>query len=162
MINILHDGKLKVSFNDGMSNSLTDRSTEAFSESRDEPRGKPRTITLTYERKIKPFGDCIHIDNTKDSGVSSDSQSHNLIPILCTLIPIPLCLHIHAIIIAIIIAVVVVIIIIVVVIIVVVVVIIIVVVVVIIIVVVIINVVVVIFFFILSKSGAVSIVGLTG
>ncbi|XP_019855060.1 PREDICTED: E3 ubiquitin-protein ligase MYCBP2-like isoform X1 [Amphimedon queenslandica] len=68
MINILHEGKLKVSSNDGMSNSLTDGSTETFWESRDEPRGKPRTITLAYERKIKPFGACIHIDNTKDSG----------------------------------------------------------------------------------------------
>uniref|UniRef100_A0A1X7SWQ1 DOC domain-containing protein n=1 Tax=Amphimedon queenslandica TaxID=400682 RepID=A0A1X7SWQ1_AMPQE len=54
-----------------MSNSLADRSTETFWESRDEPRGKPRTITLAYERKIKPFGACIHIDNTKDSGTKT-------------------------------------------------------------------------------------------
>lgn len=70
MVNILPEGKLKVSSNDGMSNSLTDGSTETFWESRDEPRGKPRTITISYDRKIRPFGASIHIDNTKDSGVS--------------------------------------------------------------------------------------------
>lgn len=70
MCNILPDGKLKVSSNDAMSNSLTDGSTETFWESRDEPRGKPRAITVTYENKVKLFGACIHIDNTKDSGVS--------------------------------------------------------------------------------------------
>ena len=72
MINVLPDGKLKVSSNDAMSNSLTDGSTETFWESRDEPRGKPRSITVTYDKVIKIFAASIHIDNQKDSGVRMD------------------------------------------------------------------------------------------
>ena len=70
MCNVIQDSKVKVSSNDAMSNSLNDGSTETFWESRDEPRGKPRSITLTYEKKMRLFGASIHIDNTKDSGVS--------------------------------------------------------------------------------------------
>ena len=72
MINVLSDGKVKVSSNDAMSNSLTDRSTETFWESRDEPRGKPCSITVTYDKVIKIFAASIHIDNQKDSGVRMD------------------------------------------------------------------------------------------
>jgi E3 ubiquitin-protein ligase MYCBP2 len=73
MCNVLMDGKLKVSSNDAMSNSLNDGSTETFWESRDEPRGKPRSITVTFEKKRRLFGASIHIDNTKDSAQSIES-----------------------------------------------------------------------------------------
>ena len=69
MENILPAGKLKVSSNDAMSNSLTDGSTETFWESRDEPRGRPRQLTVTFEEEQRVFGAVVHIDNQKDSGV---------------------------------------------------------------------------------------------
>ena len=72
MTNVLSDGKVKVSSNDAMSNSLTDGSTETFWESRDELRGKPRSITVTYDKVIKIFAASIHIDNQKDAGVIMD------------------------------------------------------------------------------------------
>lgn len=70
MANVLPSGKLKVSSNDGMVNSLTDGSTETYWESRDEPRGKPRSMTASFDKKMKIFGASVHIDNTKDNGVS--------------------------------------------------------------------------------------------
>ena len=70
MENILPAGKLKVSSNDAMSNSLTDSSTETFWESRDEPRGRPRQITVAFEEEQRVFAAAVHIDNQKDSGVS--------------------------------------------------------------------------------------------
>ena len=73
MENILAEGKLKVSSNDAMSNSLTDGSTETFWESRDEGRGKARSVTVSYDKPAKVFAACIHIDNQKDSGVRSNS-----------------------------------------------------------------------------------------
>ncbi len=69
MEDILSKGRLKVSSNDAMSNSLTDGSTETFWESRDEPRGKPRHLTVTFEQEKKVFTVAVHIDNHKDSGV---------------------------------------------------------------------------------------------
>ena len=70
MENILPDGKIKVSSNEAMSNSLNDGSTETFWESRDEGRGKPRYILVTFDKPTRVFAACIHIDNQKDSGVS--------------------------------------------------------------------------------------------
>lgn len=62
--------KLAVSSNQAMSNSLTDGSTETFWESRDEPRGRPRHLTVTFDKEKKVFGVAVHIDNQKDGGVS--------------------------------------------------------------------------------------------
>ena len=72
MENILSKGRLKVSSNDAMSNSLTDNSTETFWESRDEPRGRPRQITVSFEQERKVFAVAIHVDNHKDSGVREE------------------------------------------------------------------------------------------
>ena len=70
MEDILSKGRLKVSSNDAMSNSLTDSSTETFWESRDEPRGRPRQLTVSFEGEKRVFAVAIHIDNQKDAGVS--------------------------------------------------------------------------------------------
>ena len=70
MENILPDGKIKVSSNEAMSNSLNDGSTETFWESRDEGRGKARYIMVTFDKPARVFAACIHIDNQKDAGVS--------------------------------------------------------------------------------------------
>ncbi len=69
MEDILPRGKLKVSSNDAMSNSLTDKSTETFWESRDEPRAKSKLITVTFDRALPIFGVAVHVDNQKDGGV---------------------------------------------------------------------------------------------
>ena len=69
MEDILSRGKLKVSSNDAMSNSLIDKSTETFWESRDEPRAKSKQITVTFDRACPVFGMAVHIDNQKDGGV---------------------------------------------------------------------------------------------
>ena len=53
-----------------MSNSLTDKSTETFWESRDEPRAKAKQITVTFDKTFPIFGVAVHIDNQKDGGVS--------------------------------------------------------------------------------------------
>lgn len=63
-------GKVTPSSNAAMSNSLTDGSTETFWESRDEPRGKPRQLTVTFDKEMEVFGVSVHIDNQKDGGVS--------------------------------------------------------------------------------------------
>ena len=62
-------GKVTTSSNPAMNNSLTDGSTETFWESRDEPRGRPRHITVTFDKEKKVFGAAVHIDNQKDGGV---------------------------------------------------------------------------------------------
>ena len=62
-------GQVKVSSNEAMAGSLTDGSTETFWESRDEPRGKPRHITVTFPSEQKVFAVAVHIDNQKDAGV---------------------------------------------------------------------------------------------
>ena len=62
-------GQLKVSSNEAMANSLTDGSTETFWESRDEPRGKPRHIIVTFPNEQKLFAVAVHIDNQKDAAV---------------------------------------------------------------------------------------------
>ena len=74
MENVLSQGRLKVSSNDAMSNSLTDGSTETFWESRDEPRGRARQLTVTFEKERKLFAVCVHIDNQKDAGVSKSNS----------------------------------------------------------------------------------------
>ena len=71
MEDVLPQGKLKVSSNEAMINSLTDKSTETFWESRDEPRSKPKMITVTFGSGITVFGAAVHVDNQKDAGVSS-------------------------------------------------------------------------------------------
>ena len=70
MEDILSRGKLKVSSNDAMSNSLTDKSTETFWESRDEPRAKGKQITVSFDKTFPVFGVAVHVDNQKDAGVS--------------------------------------------------------------------------------------------
>jgi hypothetical protein len=70
MEDVLPHGKLKVSSNDAMSNSLTDKSTETFWESRDEARAKSKQITVTFETYYPVFGVAVHVDNQKDAGVS--------------------------------------------------------------------------------------------
>ena len=62
-------GKVTPSSNAAMGNSLTDGSTETFWESRDEPRGRPRHLTITFDKEKKVFGVSVHIDNQKDGGV---------------------------------------------------------------------------------------------
>ena len=74
MEDILPQGKLKVSSNDAMSNSLTDKSTETFWESRDEPRAKSKQITINFDRVFNIFGVAVHIDNQKDGGVRAEIQ----------------------------------------------------------------------------------------
>lgn len=71
MDDVLPHGKLKVSSNDAMCNSLTDKSTETFWESRDEPRAKSKQITVTFDRMFPVFGVALHLDNQKDAGVRS-------------------------------------------------------------------------------------------
>ena len=80
MEDILSRGKLKVSSNEAMSNSLTDKSTETFWESRDEPRAKSKQITITFEGfTTHIFGVAVHIDNQKDAGVRIFLNVWNLI-----------------------------------------------------------------------------------
>ena len=74
MEDVLPKGRLKVSSNDAMSNSLTDGSTETFWESRDEPRGQLRKLTVTFDNEQSLFACAVHIDNQKDGGVSSCSD----------------------------------------------------------------------------------------
>ncbi len=69
MEDILPRGKLKVSSNDAMINSLVDKSTETFWESRDEARAKSKHITVTFDVIYPVFGVAVHIDNQKDAGV---------------------------------------------------------------------------------------------
>lgn len=69
MEDMMSQGKLKVSSNDAMSNSLTDKSTETFWESKDEPRAKSKQITVSFEKVFPVFGVAVHIDNQKDAGV---------------------------------------------------------------------------------------------
>ena len=71
MEDVLPQGKLKVSSNDAMSNSLSDKSTETFWESRDEPRMKAKQIMVTFEKAYSVFGVAVHVDNQKDAGVST-------------------------------------------------------------------------------------------
>ena len=54
--------------------SLTDDSTETFWESRDEPRGRPRTLTVSFNKEYQVFAAAVHIDNQKDSGVREHVQ----------------------------------------------------------------------------------------
>ena len=61
--NIFSDGKLKVSFNDTMSNSLSNVSSKTFWEFHGEPCGKYHSINVTYDKVIKIFDYFIHIDN---------------------------------------------------------------------------------------------------
>ena len=70
MEDVLPQGKLKVSSNDAMMDSLNDGSTETFWESRDEARDKPRSVTATFNKPIRFFAAAVHVDNQKDSGVS--------------------------------------------------------------------------------------------
>ena len=55
--------------------SLTDGSTETFWESHDEPRGRARTLTLTFNKECQVFAVAVHIDNQKDSGVRIVAKS---------------------------------------------------------------------------------------
>ena len=70
MEDILPRGKIKVSSNEAMINSLTDKSTETFWESKDEARAKSKQITVTFDMFCPVFGVSVHIDNQKDAGVS--------------------------------------------------------------------------------------------
>ena len=70
MEDILPRGKLKVSSNEAMANSLTDKSTETFWESRDEPRAKAKQLTINFDKPFPVFGVSVHVDNQKDVGVS--------------------------------------------------------------------------------------------
>ena len=54
--------------------SLTDDSTETFWESREEPRGRARTVTATFNQECRVFAAAVHIDNQKDSGVCDASS----------------------------------------------------------------------------------------
>ena len=74
MENVLPLGKLKVSSNDAMMNSLTDGSTETFWESRDDARSKPRSMTVTFDKPIRFFAAAVHVDNQKDAGVRGHSS----------------------------------------------------------------------------------------
>lgn len=78
MDDVLPRGKLKVSSNEAMSNSLTDKSTETFWESRDEARAKAKQITVTFEVFYPVFGVAVHIDNQKDAAVRLSSWSELL------------------------------------------------------------------------------------
>ena len=53
-----------------MSCFIPDNSTETFWESGDEDRNKPKTITITCQGKANPRIVYVHIDNTRDIGVS--------------------------------------------------------------------------------------------
>lgn len=70
MEDVLPKGQLKTSSNEAMANSLTDGSTETFWESRDEPRGQPRKLTVSFDKERSFFACAVHIDNQKDGGVS--------------------------------------------------------------------------------------------
>ncbi len=70
MEDVLPKGHLKTSSNDAMASSLTDGSTETFWESRDEPRGQPRKLTVSFDKERLLFACAVHIDNQKDGGVS--------------------------------------------------------------------------------------------
>jgi hypothetical protein len=75
MENVMSKGKLKVSSNEAMLDSLTDDSTETFWESRDEPRGRPRSLTVSFNQESRVFAAAVHIDNQKDSGQRVESLS---------------------------------------------------------------------------------------
>ena len=66
----MSQGTVKVSSNQAMLNSLTDASTETFWESSGESRGNFKKIDLTFEEEVVPCAAAVHIDNTKDTGVS--------------------------------------------------------------------------------------------
>ncbi len=70
MEDVLPQGHLKTSSNEAMCSSLSDGSTETFWESRDEPRGQPRKLTVSFESQKSIFACAVHIDNQKDGGVS--------------------------------------------------------------------------------------------
>lgn len=85
MEDILPRGKIKVSSNEAMINSLTDKSTETFWESKDEARAKSKQITVTFDMFCPMFGVAVHIDNQKDAGVSPPLPK--LFPTRCGLWP---------------------------------------------------------------------------
>ena len=65
-----------------MIHGISDNSTETFWESGDEDRNKPKTITITCQGKANPRIVYVHIDNTRDIGVST-VRKHGLFE--CTL-----------------------------------------------------------------------------
>ena len=64
-------GKLKVSSNEAMIDSLTDKSTETFWESREDARAKTNQITVSFDTYHPVFGVAVHVDNQKDARVRS-------------------------------------------------------------------------------------------
>lgn len=66
---------ISVSSRQGMAGALTDGSTETFWESGDEDRNKAKWIQMTYPGGTaddRPHILCVHLDNTRDTVVSSD------------------------------------------------------------------------------------------
>ena len=53
-----------------MMGSLTDGSTETFWESGDEDRNKSKSVTLSCAKGLVPRRVCVHVDNSRDIGVS--------------------------------------------------------------------------------------------
>ena len=67
---ILEKDLLKCSSNPAMCNSLVDGSTETFWESSGESRANYKRMDVTWENEVSPMAVAVHIDNTKDTGVS--------------------------------------------------------------------------------------------
>lgn len=67
--------EITVSSRTGMAGALTDGSTETFWESGDEDRNRAKWIQLSYSRPThqdKPHIVCVHVDNTRDTMVSTN------------------------------------------------------------------------------------------
>ena len=64
MEDVLPRGKLKVSSNEAMIDSLTDKT---FWESREDARAKTNQITVSFDTYHPVFGVAVHVDNQKDA-----------------------------------------------------------------------------------------------
>ena len=71
-----------------MSCFIPDNSTETFWESGDEDRNKPKTITITCQGKANPRIVYVHIDNTRDIGVSE-------LELCCIVVNLSPMIHVH-------------------------------------------------------------------
>lgn len=66
---------IKTSSRPAMIGSLTDGSTETFWESGDEDKNKTKSITISCVKGINAVKVSVHVDNSRDIGVSR--QRHN-------------------------------------------------------------------------------------
>ena len=76
--NVLSQCQLKMSSRQAMANSLTDGDTETFWESGDDDRNTAKHLEITCGDTVKPHVVCVHIDHTRDAGVSHVVEEHGV------------------------------------------------------------------------------------